>query len=457
MTSVSTTDLPKPMFSSTLIRAFRFLAVLSLLALPFTPAARSQSGHVLNGIGAAGQGWAGAGMANPQDGLTALHWNPAAITHTTGSELYLSMQVLVPSGSVASTVEAGAFGPFGPPVTLSGSTDSEAGPFPIPALGYIHTAESSPWTFGVSAFGVGGFGVDYPLDPNNPILTPQPPGGLGFGQLVSEFALLQVSPTAAYRLSDRVSIGFAPTFNYATLKVGPFPAAAPDDANGDGFPTYPRAPKAGATGFGAQAGLQYDDPSGFRLAASVKTPQWFNDFSFDAADEAGNPRTLTFRLDYPMMLSAGLGYTGPSGFDAALDVRYIDFEHTKGFDEVGFDQTGAVKGFGWKSIVVVAVGLQYRLTERLPVRIGYSFNENPVKDEVAFFNTAAPALIQHRLGGGFSYHAGDRVTLEAALQYGFKNSIEGPWEMPGFGPVPGTSVKHELATFIAVFGVNVKV
>jgi long-chain fatty acid transport protein len=427
-----------------------------LTVLLLAPPAWAQSGHVLNGIGAAGQGWAGAGMANPQDGLTALHWNPGALTHTTRSTLYLSMQMLAPSGTVASTVNQGAFGPFGPPATLSGSTDSNAGPFPIPALGYIHASEDSPWVFGFSAFGVGGFGVDYDLDPNNPILTPQPPNGFGFGQLVSEFALLQVSPTAAYRLSDRVSVGFAPTFNYATLKVGPFPAASPDDANGDGFPTYPRAPKAGATGFGAQAGIQYDAPSGLRLAASIKTPQWFSDFSFDAADEVGNPRTLTFRLDYPMILSAGIGYTGPSGFDAALDVRYIDFENAKGFDEVGFDQTGAVRGFGWKSIVVVAVGLQYRLTERLPVRIGYSYNENPVKDEVAFFNTAAPAIIQQRLGGGFSYVAGDRVTLEAALQYGFKNSIEGPWEIPGFGPAPGTSVKHELATFIAVVGVNVR-
>ncbi len=432
-------------------RAFAMLVALAFLSAT----AWAQTGHVLNGVGPVDQAWGGAGMANPQDGLTALHWNPASITTLPGNSLDLSLQMLIPTGDLASTVEPGAFGPFGPPVRMSGDTNSEAGPFPIPAVGFVYAPDASRWAFGLSAFGVGGFGVDHPLDPTNPILTPQPPGGMGFGSISSEFALLQVSPTAAYRLSDKVSIGFAPTLNYATLRVTPFPAAPPSDANGDGFPTYSAAPKTGTLGYGFQVGLQITDLSGFNLGASFKSNQNFDPFEFNGQDEAGNPRTFSFDMDYPMIVSAGLSYTGLARWTFVADVRYIDFEHTNGFDQVGFDQVGAVKGFGWKSIMVVATGLQYDLTPRLPVRLGYAYNDNPIGSDVVFFNTPSPAIIRHHLAGGFSYVLSKKVTASFAAQYGFKNDVNGHWQHPQFGTVPGTSVDCELSTLTFIFGVHV--
>jgi len=214
------------------------------------------------------------------------------------------------------------------------------------------------WNPGAITSVTAAVGVDYAMATDfggNPILLPQPPNGLGFGGITSEFALLQASPTIAYRLSDKLSIGIAPTLNYATLKVLPFPAATPDDANGDGFPSYPAGPKDVTYGFGIQAGVQVDDPSGFHFAASFKSTQNFSDFEFESADETGADRLLTFDLDYPMVVSAGIGYTGIEGLALALDARYTDFENTNGFKESGFNQFGAVQGFGWKSITVVAV------------------------------------------------------------------------------------------------------
>ncbi len=444
-----------------MIRRFLIsLILLGVVLMPGTVAVQAQTGHVLTGVGPVDQAWAGAGTANPQDALGALYWNPAGITQLPGSSLNLSLQVLIPKGELYSTVNSNAFGPGFPQADLSGSTSSEAGPFPIPALGVVYRPAASRWALGLSAFGVGGFGVDYEgatlSGPGvNALATPQPPNGLGMGAINSEFQLLQVSPTVAYQLTDHVALGGGPTLNYSTLEVAPFPATFPDDANGDGFPSYPAASRESALGYGFQAGIHVTNLNGFHLGASFKSPQWFQDLEFEADDEAGNTRTFAFNLDYPMIVSFGVGYSGLDRWEFAADVRHIDFAHTDGFEKVGFDQTGAVQGFGWNSIWMLAAGAQYNVTERLPLRIGYSYNENPIDDELSFYNCSSPAIIQHRISGGFSYALSQKLNASFALQYGFKNSIEGNWQHPQFGALTPTTVTSELSTFFFVFGFDV--
>ena len=90
------------------------------LATIFAPFAGAQTGHVMNGVGPTDQAMSGAGMAAPQDALTALHWNPASLFALPGKSLDFGFQLMMPTGNIESSVQAGAFGPaFGPPVTMS--------------------------------------------------------------------------------------------------------------------------------------------------------------------------------------------------------------------------------------------------------------------------------------------------------------------------------------------------
>ena len=374
------------------------ITLLALVAaLLLVSAAFAQSGHVLNGVSAIDQGMAGAGMAAPSDPSATLHWNPAAVTALDRTALSFGAQVLFPSTTLTSQVDQGAFGPQFPPTSLTGVSESNAGPFPIPAAAYVNAGAQKSFAWGLSAFGVGGFGVDYQLDPTNPILTPQAPMGMGFGAVTSQFSMLQMAPTLAYRVSNVVSVGVAPTVNFGQLEVTPFPATFPDDANGDGFGTYPGAPTESSIGYGVQAGIHAQDLSGFNLGASFKSTQYFSDFEFTSEDEVGGTRSFAFDLDYPMIISGAVAYTGFNRLVISGDVRYIDFENTNGFETVGFDNTGAMLGFGWESIFVYAAGLEYQLTDKMPVRLGYSFNDNPISDAHCFYNISSPAIVQNRI------------------------------------------------------------
>lgn len=457
------------------------LVLLAGLTLAVWHNAAAQSGHVMNGVGPIDQGLSGAGMAAPQDALTALHWNPASLFAVPGRSLDIGLQVMKPTGAIRSTVEAGAFGqipnfvdPAGPPTVpypwaaLDGSTNSDPGVFPIPSLGFVNAAEDSRLAYGFSAFGVGGFGVDYagspmPMGslPDNAILSPQRGElGMGFGSLASEFMLLQASPTIAYRVTDNVWVGLAPTFNLAALDLSVFPATSPTFTNTPlgPQPMYPDAPRAWATGFGFQAGLHANVENGLQLGFSYKSPQRFQDFEF--SPELSGAPDYAFRMDYPMILSVAAAYTGVDGLMLAGDIRYIDFENAEGFSDTGFDEMGAVRGFGWSSITVVAVGAQYSVADGLPVRVGYAYNPSPIDEETSFFNSPAAAIVSHHLSGGFSYHVREGLVASMAVQYGLENEVSGSWQTvdPGSGAtvaIPGTTLTNTLSTLTVIGGVHV--
>ena len=429
------------------------LSVGCLFATMQSAQVMAQSGHVLDAVGPVNQSMGGAGTAMPLDAMGALHWNPASAVGLPSSELGFGMQVFAPQSELSSRVSADAFGPGAPATAQSGQTDSDIDPSPIPSLAFVCQRPDSRWVYGVSAFGIGGFGVDYAASTANPITTPQPPSGFGFGPIQSEFQMLQVTLTTAYRLTDDLSIGFGVDSDWATLAVSPFAAASPDDANLDGFPTRPDGSRGdSAWGMGFRAGVYYEHPhNGWHLGASVKSPQWMQTFQINSQDEAGAHRSLEFDLDYPMIASLGAGYSGLDRWKFAADLRYIDYENTDGFQSAGYDATGAVTGFGWESIWVVAAGMEYRATDCLALRCGYSFNTSPVSDA----NVAAPAIVQHHLSAGFSYDTTDNWTVSVAASHGFANSISGPWQSPS-GPIAGTSASSRLSTSSVTFGVAKK-
>lgn len=71
--------------------------IILMIATGFwTVDCQAQLGHVLSGVGPVDQAMAGAGTANPQGGLGALHWNPASITTFETSEFSLGVQLLFP-------------------------------------------------------------------------------------------------------------------------------------------------------------------------------------------------------------------------------------------------------------------------------------------------------------------------------------------------------------------------
>jgi long-chain fatty acid transport protein len=242
--------------------------------------------------------------------------------------------------------------------------------------------------------------------------------------------------------------------NLAKLSISPAIFASPDDANGDGFFTYPQGTHSQTTwGGGFVLGAYYQEET-WAVGASVKSPQWFDTFRFNSNDEIGRPRTLNFNLDLPLIASLGASYRGFERWMLAADVRYLDYNDANGLGDAGFLRTGAVNGVGWKSIFAAAAGAQYDLTDAVSLRLGYSWNGNPVPNGLSAINAATPVIIEHMLSAGASWRITQDFTLSLAYVHGFQNSGEGPLLTPA-GAVPGTSVKNATSGDIVVLGGSV--
>ena len=427
---------------------------LRSLFLLFSVSVLSQAGHIMQGVGAVNMSMGGASTAQPLDISGALQWNPASISTFDDKIIKFDLGLFFSSPELFSTVPE--FDSSGQPTGnfFSGNTKDDRGVSPMPALAMVWGKEDSKHTFGASAFGISGFGVTFPESMSNPINMPQPNG---FGHIESDYILLQIGFSWAYELSDKFSIGVQPTFNYSTLELAPNPTANP---NGSG---YPSTDKATATGFGAQFGLFYDSGSGFKAGASYKTTQKFSEFEFDNTYLDNSTAKNKFQMDYPAILSFGLGYTNDL-LDLALDYRLVDYENTDGFSETGWTPTASVAGFGWENISIVSAGIQYKGVDKLPLRLGYTYSSNPIPEEVAFFNIPATAIIKNAFQLGFSYEANESWTFDAVYHYGTSgDATEGQVLNPMFisasnplGAIPNSEISYDMTTSMIQFGVSYK-
>lgn len=422
---------------------------LTIILIFFITNFFAQSGHLMQGVGAVNMSMGGASTAQPIDISGALKWNPAAISAFEGSTISLNIGLFMANPELSSTVPT----PNGP---MSGkSTDVKSNSI-LPSLGFVYGRKDSKHIFGAFAFGVSGFGVDFPESTTNPINMPQSMGG--FGNLTSNYMMLQTGLSYAYKISKSLSIGVSPNFNIATLELKPNPTANPTMAG------YPTTNNALATGFGGQIGVFYQNEEGFKLGASYKSKQQFSNFEFENTYLDNSSSKNSFKMSFPAVYSLGVGYSN-SKVDLAFDFRHVEYSKTEGFEDYGWSATGAVKGFGWKDMQVLSLGAQYKGIKKLPLRVGYTYNTNPIKPELAFFSNSATAVIQNACQFGFGYEFSEKLTLNAVYHNAKSDgSTEGPIYNPmlagqndSLGTVPNSKVSYKMDTSMLMLGISYKI
>jgi len=444
--------------------------LLSLLAIFVTISVQAQTGHILQGAGAVNFSMGGAGTALPVDAAGALQWNPASITTFQNNELSLSVAYFTAAPEVyAKVLQPDGQGGF---FTIEGLTEDEKGASPLPTLGIVFANPDSKFKFGISAFGVSGFGVDFPettnlptspdFDPSNsnPLLYPQSMGG--FGRLFSEYQLMQVGITGAYEVAEGFSVAVSPLFNYSSLEIKPVPIAAPSPELG-----YYLGDKASTLGYGFQAALFYQTEMGLNFGLTYKSPQWFKDMEIDGKYLDGSKApTTNFNMDFPSIISAGIGFSNDM-IDLGVDYRFINYEKTDGFEKSGWViaengyPNGAVAGFGWKNVHVVALGLQYKGIDKVPIRLGYTYNTSPVDESNLFFSTPATAIIQNAVQAGIGYNINDQLAVNLAYHHGLEGEVKGQLFNPMFitpddplGKVPESELIARMTTDMIILGLT---
>jgi long-chain fatty acid transport protein len=438
-------------------RYFVWSSVAVALSLTQVTPAMAQYGVVLSGGGPVQRSMAGTGTATTLDSLGGIFWNPATLSGLPKNEMTFGAEFLLPYATVSSSVGANSFGKGVPPIALSGTSNSDSGAMVLPNFGWSQHVEGTDLTVGLGLISAAGLAVNYPASLKNPVLMPSPPVGLGVGNAYAQLEVFQIVPTIAYKITDKLSVGISPIIDIASLTANPLFFVPPNDANKDGFFTYPDGTHAPLEwGGGFQVGVYYSLNEDWHFGVSYKSTQWFESFRYNTTDELGRPILEHVNFNLPSITSIGASYTGIDRWLFACDVRFLDYRNTQGFSGSGYAPDGSVRGLGWNDQVVVAVGTQYSVTDRLSLRLGYSFDNNPEPSNLAFFNLAAPTVIEHTLYAGASWNMSENLVLSFAYVHAFQNQIEGPFVLPTVGPVANTEVQNRASADGFVVGLTMK-
>src|SRR5512135_2160962 len=171
----------------------RYLSALLAVffVLMFMGFASATNGDNLMAIGPIARSMGGVGIAAPQDAISAVFANPAAMCfgpYCPGTEVNFGGTLFMPKVDATVTTSDGN--------VINASSDRKV--YAIPAIG-LSVPITNQWRFGLAAYGVSGLGVDY----RNTSLdgAPLPGSGGQFPLVQGEYTQLQImkfSPSISY-------------------------------------------------------------------------------------------------------------------------------------------------------------------------------------------------------------------------------------------------------------------
>jgi long-chain fatty acid transport protein len=415
------------------------IAAVAVLAVPSFASAQ---GLYLPGGGGVHGSMGGASSATPLDGIGALYWNPAAMGRLGHSEASIGGNLLFPDIKVSSSFPRPGAG------IASGTTRSDSGVGLTSSVGMVYQPDDSRLTFGMGLFTLGGGGVNFPGDPSNPILSPVGPlGRTVIGPIAANLTLIQVAPTVAYKVTDRLVVGAGPTVDITLASFDPAFFGSPNiDPNGgpSSFPTASHSRPFWGGGF--RVGLVYSLTDTLDLGFGYTSEQWLETWQFRARDGQGFPRTLNLKASLPAIYSWGIAWRGIDRLTLALDTRYFDYKNTDLFGPRVRDG-----GLGWDSVFSVAAGAHYRMNDRAAVMAGYQYNTNPLANTSTLFNLQSPAILQHTVSVGTTLALTDSISSSIGYAYSFQNSISGTAQ-----EIPGASIRLSASNHSALFSIGIK-
>jgi long-chain fatty acid transport protein len=399
------------------------LTLSILIVIGFTTSTFA-NGLSLNSVGTKALGMGGAFVALSND-ATAMYWNPAGLAGQKSS-VSAYFTGIMPIGTYE----------YAPAAV---TTETESNIYPTGGLFGIYTKDNM--TFGIGVYVPAGLGAEY----NGADLV-----NFSLGQAFdweSRIGVVAISPSFAFQVNDKFSIGVAANIYYAMFDLS---RAEVRDLTGDGNPNAAQyAEESTGMGFGATIGLKYDISDKLTVGASFRTTTAVT-MDGDATIALPGLGTLVDtkferEVSWPLWIAGGLAYKPTECLTLVLDAQYSKWSL---LDELIAEYESPLLGTGtftldWEDAVMIRVGGEYLVSKNTAIRLGYYYDPAPAPDET--LNILFPSSTNHVATAGFGHSFG-KYRVDAALEYllGADREIE-----PALENMPGV---HHLDVFAFSIG-----
>lgn len=396
----------------------------------FTPLTGwATNGMNMIGTGAVSAGMGGADVAVPA-GCTAIAGNPAQLATTCNRVISVGSSLMFPD--MEDTPGGGS------------KVDNEFQMFPVPFIGYAQRIGTSRWAAGIGIFAQGGMGVDFKDVQVMPAMDPNMKD-----DLMSEVGFVRLSPTVAYNVTDKLTMGASLFAGYASLKYDFFPDTIGHTVKDLSSFTY-----------AGRFGLNYLINDKWSVGATY-TSESAIDFDDGELTQNFGPGLGKVKYDdvkmdgftWPQQVEVGAAYRATPKLLLAMDLSWINWSSaiktvtvtaTNPENSMAPDRLEIPFEMDWDDQFVVAIGAEYELTESFKVRAGYNYGNTPVTN--VNLSPIFPALVEHHATVGCTY-SWTNWDLDFAYEHAFTNTETNNGAPGPNNPFSGSKVSHTMDTF----------
>jgi len=446
------------------------LAVAGILA---SPCALATDGYFAHGYGMKAKGMGGASIAVAQDAFGGAN-NPATMAFV-GNQFAIGVDWFSPHRKIERSGSP-AF------ADLNGSADSGSTNFFIPE-GAINYMLRPDLAIGVTVYGNGGMNTDFS---GGQITSPSGTGTCNFfqtgglapaqsnynllcgnGTLGVDMAQLVVAPTLSWKFTEGHSVGIAPLFAYQYFKAEGLQAfgglsTTLNPATGTNG-SLTNNGRDSSTGWGARIGYYGTLTKQIQIGATYQTKISMGNF-----DKYKGLFAESGGFDIPSNWGFGVAIRPAEAWLIALDYERINYSDVASVNNrshliLGCPPFGTNPGnclgapngagFGWQSINVFKLGVQYAVNANWTVRAGYNYSENPIESQDVTFNMIAPGVIKNHVTLGATW-TDKQNEITGAFMYAFQNSVTGPSLFNNFFPPNSSNMQEKIQMYEYSFGLQ---
>ena len=419
---------------------------MMVVALGFVPCAAFAAGFQIQEQNASSLGTAYSGTAAIARDASSAFYNPAALTWVPQKQ-YVQAFVLAHADVDFSIAESRSN--IGTPVDGAYEVNP-GGTAPVPAFHYA-TRLNPRWVFGLSA--AAPFGVKTEYDDTS-----------AARYLATKSSLLtyMISPSLAYRLSEKWSLGFGADAGYvlaelnANIGVGDFET--------DGFQTN----KASAWGLGWHVGMLYEYSPETRFGLNVRSriPVSAQGKSLTSLNGTLREQQVFAQVDLPdtvlfsathqlaskLLLLADVQWTQWSRFEA-LRLKFSSIYAPTGVEITNVVETPE----HFRNTVRTSIGTEYQYRNRWTFKAGAAYDPTPTRP--GFRTVRIPDADRFWLSMGVMYRLGARAHLDVGYAHIFFRSIQvqdsGPLSALSGLPVTASYIEGAYQTKGDVLGIQI--
>lgn len=388
-------------------------------------------GYFSHGYGMKAKGMGGAATAMAIDSFGGAN-NPASMVWV-GDRLDVGLDLFSPKRS-ASRNGSGA--------GIDGTADSGSNLFYVPEFGY-NKMMGSEQSVGVTVYGNGGMNTNYSGGQlpggagtvcGNPGTGFNPGPGpfnllCGTGNLGINLIQLIVAPTFSMKLNKQHSVGVSLLLGYQKFAAqgldgfkGFTATGSTNNLTNQGYDS--------SKGWGLRLGWMGQMTDNMTLGASYTSKMKMSKF-----DKYKDLFPSEGMFDMPETINFGIAVKATPQLTFAADYQRINYGGVNsianpstngGAATVATLGCSSCRGFGWSSVDVYKVGVEYQYNSNLTLRAGYNHTDNPIQGRDVTFNIIAPGVVQDHYTLGFTYGVSKDSEITVSYMHAPVKSVTAP-------------------------------